>query len=62
MSRYAHVMCKHCFAASDLDDDELTNAHAGRICCYCGKLVDYSMIVHRHPDAVRCKGVHETVS
>jgi len=63
MSRLAHVMCDECFYASDFSDDEwlLTKAHADRICCWCRRPVEYSLIVHRHPDAVKCEGKHEVV-
>lgn len=63
MSEFAHLMCERCWSKTDENPDgvELTDAHAGRRCCYCGKAVEFSLISHRHPDAVRCKGIHERV-
>ena len=54
-------MCEKCFRKSDLfyEDAELTDAHKGRLCCWCTKFVKvFALIVHRHPEAVKCKGVH----
>lgn len=60
MSQYAHVMCEDCYWPShSVENDMLTNAHAGRMCCWCRTEVDYSLIVHRHPDAVSCNGNHD---
>jgi len=63
MSKLAHLMCETCWSKNeDVDSDvHLTNAHDGRKCCYCGQRVEWSLIVHRHPDAVACKGIHERV-
>ena len=61
MSRYAHVMCEKCFRKSKMiyGDVDLTDAYRGRPCCWCAKTVEYSLIVHRHPDAVQCEGEHQ---
>ena len=62
MSIYAHVMCEKCLRKSKLiyhEDVDLTDAHKGRLCCWCRKIVNqYSLIVHRHRDAVPCEGKH----
>lgn len=62
MSRYAHLMCEDCYWPSGhIVNEKLTNAHAGRVCCYCEKRVELALIVIRHSDAVPCKGKHEDV-
>lgn len=61
MSRLAHVKCEDCCAKHDEGSEgevELSDSFAGRICCYCGEEVDWAMILHRHPDAIPCKGIH----
>ena len=60
MSHLAHLMCEACFVESGhlYEDVTLTDAHQGRLCCWCGKEVEFSFVVHRHPDAVPCKGIH----
>jgi len=62
MSRFAHVMCEACCRKSKIiydEDFDLTDAHEGRRCCWCENVVEFSLVVHRHPDEVPCKGKHE---
>lgn len=64
MSKLVHLMCETCWSKMDEDLDynmQLSDSHAGRKCCYCTKRVQWGMLVHRHPDAVPCKGIHEKV-
>ncbi len=61
VSQYAHRMCDECVRGSKLiyQDMDLTLANNGKLCCFCNEVIEFSMIVHRHPDAVACKGKHE---
>jgi len=61
VSSLAHVMCEQCCISTIWMDaaEMLTNAHKGRLCCYCGKVVNFAVIVHRYPDAVPCRGIHK---
>lgn len=58
MSKLVHVVCKSC--TSKLEDVEIdpTESHAGRFCCHCDQKVGWSQLIHRHPDAVPCRGIH----
>lgn len=61
MIHLTHVQCEECCSKTDEADSEieLTDSLAGRLCCYCGRPVVWSVLIHRHPDAVPCQGVHE---
>ena len=64
MSKVAHLMCEKCLAWVDVgadDDMTLTETHNGRLCCWCGKRLVWSVLIHRHPVAVPCRGIHEKV-
>jgi len=61
VSRFAHRICERCLRRSKLiyqDDVRLTDAHKGSYCCWCDEVIEFSLVLHRHPDAVPCKGRH----
>ena len=64
MSKYAHVICEDCVEKNRVVHtvDTLTDAVATRTCCVCLKEAGYGAIIHRHPDAMPCKGKHAVES